>query len=811
MKKNLFNEKRNVVITISIITILFSLIGYSFSYFSAVVTENNKKQSILKANILGLKFTGEKEINCSNIIPGDICSKTFTVENTSNRPVTFNIYMENILNEFSEDFVYDLTEDDNNILSNVKAPDTKNGKTYIKESITINNGEKKTYTLSMTLKYIENKNQNVDQGAIFNTTIGIDALKEDGTIANGSKCIPATKLHSDKCVSGSQCVNFGYSVGDYVYYGKLVNESDKELEAGMAFVCDVNGDNYYSESDELFYYMHDDNGISSLVYSKNVFNGKETSRYRQYDYAKYNESGSSYDVGPTGLISHLPTNETWSNVSLTNTLVNILDETGTSKKSDFSYDGYAARLITIDDVEKACDKKITNYNLTIDNNCLYLLQNTRFTDNNANLKYYFLGNAFSPTPTYSWLVDNGSVRVESLNTYGAIRPVIEVNTNDISLTRTRKEIKPDSSGDYDLYEYIAANVYDRSMALDFDLNSSIENENGIYKFDDKENIYFYRGRVDNNIVYGGFCWKILRTTETKGIKLIYNGTLSPQGQCISTGIDTSIGESDYSKDYVQMGTEFSTMNDNALVGYMYGAIPSTSYKSGMENLHDSLVKQKIDDWFRENIDNRGNTRYLEDTIFCNDRNIVKPDENKIAENGFSNGPYTELGYGDNPVFFRAAYNNWYYSKHLSVDLNCINTHGDVPSNNDAFSVSTANGGNGKLTYPVGLLTLEETILAGNNAYHAAYTSKIEKSDRDYDDNYLASSYDTWTMTPIIGRNMGVILSTGIENEHNYNLIASLSRYNSDTRIRPVVSLKPGTKINAHGTGSKANPFRVVEN
>ena len=37
-------------------------------------------------------------------------------------------------------------------------------------------------------------------------------------------------------------------------------------------------------------------------------------------------------------------------------------------------------------------------------------------------------------------------------------------------------------------------------------------------------VYYYKGNVqNNNVLFGGFCWKIVRTTETGGVKVVYNG------------------------------------------------------------------------------------------------------------------------------------------------------------------------------------------------------------------------------------------------------------------------------------------------
>ena len=37
-------------------------------------------------------------------------------------------------------------------------------------------------------------------------------------------------------------------------------------------------------------------------------------------------------------------------------------------------------------------------------------------------------------------------------------------------------------------------------------------------------VYYYKGNVENNnVLFAGFCWKIVRTTETGGVKIVYNG------------------------------------------------------------------------------------------------------------------------------------------------------------------------------------------------------------------------------------------------------------------------------------------------
>ena len=50
------------------------------------------------------------------------------------------------------------------------------------------------------------------------------------------------------------------------------------------------------------------------------------------------------------------------------------------------------------------------------------------------------------------------------------------------------------------------------------------NENGKYTLDTSPKIYYYRGNVnDNYVLFQGFCWRMLRTTDTQGVKILYNG------------------------------------------------------------------------------------------------------------------------------------------------------------------------------------------------------------------------------------------------------------------------------------------------
>ena len=84
-------------------------------------------------------------------------------------------------------------------------------------------------------------------------------------------------------------------------------------------------------------------------------------------------------------------------------------------------------------------------------------------------------------------------------------------------------------------------------------------------------VYYYKGNVENNnVLFAGFCWKIVRTTETGGVKIVYNG-VQKDGSCNNTGTDSQIGTSFFNESFA---------SSLAYAGYMY----NTVYKSWLKDI-----------------------------------------------------------------------------------------------------------------------------------------------------------------------------------------------------------------------------------
>ena len=114
----------------------------------------------------------------------------------------------------------------------------------------------------------------------------------------------------------------------------------------------------------------------------------------------------------------------------------------------------------------------------------------------------------------------------------------------------------------------------------------------------------------------------------------------------------------------------------------------------------------------------------------------------------------------------------------NINLNC-------PTKRDSFTKTETTKGNGKLSYPAGLLTADEAYLAG----------------KDTADNYLMIGKNTWTMSPyrINGQSSIYILaeSNGISGHHVH-----YTDY-----VRPMISLNHSQVI-ASGIGTQDNPYII---
>ena len=263
-------------------------------------------------------------------------------------------------------------------------------------------------------------------------------------------CKRATTLHTEVCNqtnSSYYCSGSGYKKGDTIVYGNLGTTGI--LTSGDAFDCDVNGDGVYDSKTERFYYVSGKDGDNSsdyatLIYYNNVSGGipDNTKIYAwasKEDYIAASGTESDYGTngnsnkGPLTAIKQLPTIAQWKNVKLSNTTRNITDRNGTIKVNNFSYSGYAARLLTVQEVNKTCGITVGSYKVGELNTCKYIMENTRYSTKNQTFAIWLETVANN---TQAWAIEGSNVRVSSITVssanYPSVRPAIEVEKAKIN-------------------------------------------------------------------------------------------------------------------------------------------------------------------------------------------------------------------------------------------------------------------------------------------------------------------------------------------------------------------------------------------
>ena len=287
---------------------------------------------------------------------------------------------------------------------------------------------------------------------------------------------------------------------------------------------------------------------------------------------------------------------------------------------------------------------------------------------------------------------------------------------------------------------------------------SNESDKGLYQIADDEGIsYYYRGSVNNNYVkYADAYWRIIRINGDGSVRLLYAGTTAN-----ASGSELNIKK-----------TAFNSKRDNpAYVGYMYGSTLNTSYEKTTANENDSNIKKELDNWYKTNILGTNNESVVADAGFCNDRSLV-------SGNGYSTA-------GSSAYY--APYSRYYQTKQPT--LKCFQT-------NDLFTLKTNTKGNKSLTYPIGLITVDELMLSG---YADGY---INESAYPYGASYY------WTMSPSYfsasntASRMFGLSGSGYPNGY-YNVTDNFG-------VRAVINIKGNAKISG-GIGTSSSPFKIVTN
>ena len=125
-----------------------------------------------------ITFLDKNSMNYTSIKPGWRASKTFTVTNDTNATLKYDIYWDELINEFTEtnNLYFGLIRDSKTVIdissSRVPYPNGNNRRVLMLSNVVLN--PKETHTYEITLLFKEtNQNQDVDRGKTFSGKLQI--------------------------------------------------------------------------------------------------------------------------------------------------------------------------------------------------------------------------------------------------------------------------------------------------------------------------------------------------------------------------------------------------------------------------------------------------------------------------------------------------------------------------------------------------------------------------------------------------------------------------------------------------------------
>ena len=240
--------------------------------------------------------------------------------------------------------------------------------------------------------------------------------------------------------------------------------------------------------------------------------------------------------------------------------------------------------------------------------------------------------------------------------------------------------------------------------------------------------YYYTGNPNNWVQFAGFWWRIIRINGDGTIRMIYQGTSAN-----ATGTSTQIGTSAFN----------SSDRTKVYVGLVYDGSSQHGYGT------NSTIMTVLNNWYNSNLASYEAGYIDTKTGFCSDRNMA-------------------IGYnwGLSTVYY-APYNR----KGASASLQC--------NSEDILSQD-----NEKLPNPIGLVTSDESLLAGSAV------------------SYLNVEINYWTMSPHSFGTYAYVYCIRFSGALDGSWAVS-NAYG----VRPVINLRADVQLT--GSGTTSDPFKVV--
>ena len=808
-------------ITILVVCLIVSVMSVSLAFFSAGIIGNGKNVSV-NAKELTINFDNNNEIASGIIEPGWSSTNTFSVENKSKASFTYDIVLKNYKNTTKTNgyLVYKITSTNGYNMTEFKDMPKDGENTYdlvIARGITIEPGSSNKQSYTLEIKYLDStEDQSIDMGSTVTGslyivesttnennpytkgTLGYQIMEDNSNIktrtdfsttytdVNIGTMYKAKEENTDVYYFAGDARNNWVKFGGY-YWRIIRTNSDGSIRLLYHGTSPETQNAYIGDSEIAFNENYNDSMYVGYKYGtsgsleNNRLNTNDSTIKKTIDtwykdnlvnYTKYLSTTAVYcNDRELGSGTYSATGNQFYYVGYTRLGANKNPSYNCTNEYDaFSVNNtkaqltYPIALMTADEISYAGGVWIKNAATWY-----YLNSKGNASIKNGQNEWWLLSAA-------SWDTDKSSVvfKISSAQDrkaqFGAqsvqyklhVRPVISLKKDLIYKSGDGSATSP-----YEIQE-TPDTIYERLLLdkstrpgerTDFSTVLTTDNTKTLYTgTEEGTTIYYFAGNAtDNWVKLGGYYWRIIRTNADRSVRLLYHGT----------SMDTT-------EAYINSSTAFnSSHTDSMYVGYMYGT--SGSLESNRANTNNSTIKEVIDSWYASNMTSYA--KYLSETaIYCSDREVGE-------------GTYTATGL------------KFYYAPYTRIDTNKAATYG-CTATEDKFTVDSA-AGNGKLTYPIALMTVDELVFAGGAYRESAltwyYYNSVKGSSTGKISWWLMSPYD-W------GANSSVFRTYGSDSPG----FLYARRVDDTLGVRPVISIK-GNNLWKSGDGTASSPYEIVTN
>ena len=198
------------------------------------------------------------------------------------------------------------------------------------------------------------------------------------------------------------------------------------------------------------------------------------------------------------------------------------------------------------------------------------------------------------------------------------------------------------------------------------------------------NVYFDVCNTKRTIIFGGFCWRVIRTTETSGIKMVYYGEADQNGSCESTRSEH--------KGIVQTNNDSQVLNSSYLYGSSFTYDTSTDKFTLVDTVtatwSDSTYENLLSKFTCKSLSNECTTIYQINSYMSNTEGYATA--YVIANTNYASIGKSSFNANDNSLAYAGYMFNNVYINNLSGVISGTNKFGNsftYDSNTNTYTLS----------------------------------------------------------------------------------------------------------------------------